>query len=419
MPFEIPESWIWVRLKTIANIYNGNSINENEKKNKYTNVVGRDFIATKDISFDRNINYNNGINIPYEVTNFKIAPKGKVLLCIEGGSAGRKIALTNKEVCFGNKLACFDSLLINDSYLFYILQSNEFQSIFKSNLSGIIGGVSINNIKEILIPLPPIQEQIRIAEKVGIIEPLILNYNNLENKLSELEKSFPDKLKKSILQIAIEGKLVRQDPADEPAFVLLERIKKEKEQLVKEGKIKRDKNNNLLIQDDYKNYYMNMPENWQLCTIKDVCSYGYTAFSFNPIFGDWLLELEDIESGSSKILIRKKITTDTNMNSKVYFDKNMILYSKLRPYLDKVLIAPEQGVATSEIVPFYSFINSEFLIYFLKSSYFLNRVKNLMYGVKMPRLGTNDMLSTIFFLPPIEEQSRIVYKVTKIFKVID
>ena len=106
------------------------------------------------------------------------------------------------------------------------------------------------------------------------------------------------------------------------------------------------------------------------------------------------------------------------MKSKVYFDKNMILYSKLRPYLDKVLIAPERGVATSEIVPFYSYINSQFLIYFFKSPYFLNRVKNLMYGVKMPRLGTDDMLSTIFFLPSLQEQSKIVNKISEIFKVI-
>ena len=166
------------------------------------------------------------------------------------------------------------------------------------------------------------------------------------------------------------------------------------------------------------NYYMNIPENWHLCTIKDVCSYGNTVFSFPPISGDWLLELEDIESGSSIILNRKCINSKTNMNSKVYFDKNMILYSKLRPYLDKVLIAPERGVATSEIVPFYSYINSEYLIYFFKSPYFLNRVNNLMYGVKMPRLGTNDMLSTTFFLPPIAEQSKIVNKISDIFKLI-
>lgn len=107
------------------------------------------------------------------------------------------------------------------------------------------------------------------------------------------------------------------------------------------------------------------------------------------------------------------------MNSKIFFDKDMILYSKLRPYLDKVLIANEKGVATSEIVPFYSFINSHFLIYFFKTPYFLERVSNLMYGVKMPRLGTTDMINTIIYLPPLNEQFKIVNKIKKINLIID
>ena len=133
LPFDIPDNWTWIRLKSFANIYNGNSINEDEKRKKYTNVKGRDFIATKDVGFDRKISYNNGIYIPYEFDGFKIAPAKKILLCIEGGSAGRKIAITDRDVCFGNKLACFDSIIVNDLYLFNIFQSNEFVSIFKSS----------------------------------------------------------------------------------------------------------------------------------------------------------------------------------------------------------------------------------------------------------------------------------------------
>ena len=152
MPFDIPDNWAWIRLKSLANIYNGNSINEDEKKKKYTNVIGRDFIAANDVGFDRTIAYNNGVNIPYESDTFKIAPANKILMCIEGGSAGRKIAITDRDVCFGNKLACFDSIIVDDFYLFNIFQSTEFTSIFKSSLTGIIGGVSINTLKEFIIP---------------------------------------------------------------------------------------------------------------------------------------------------------------------------------------------------------------------------------------------------------------------------
>ena len=277
LPFDIPDNWIWIRLKSFANIYNGNSINEEEKRKKYIGVDGLDFIATKDVGFDGTIAYNNGVNIPYD-SLFKIAPSGKALMCIEGGSAGRKIAITDRDVCFGNKLACFDTIIISDLYLFHILQSNEFLSIFKSSLSGIIGGVSINTLKDFMIPLPPLDEQKRIVDKINSFDPLIHQYENAEVKLSVLEEEFPEKLKKSILQYAIEGKLVKQDPNDEPASVLLERIKVEKEKLIKEGKIKRDKNESCIYKGDDKNYYEKLPQGWCACALNNLATYKKGPF---------------------------------------------------------------------------------------------------------------------------------------------
>ena len=432
LPFDIPDNWAWIRLKSLANIFNGNSINEEEKRKKYMGVEGRDFIATKDVGFDRTIAYNNGVNIPYD-SAFKIAPAGKVLMCIEGGSAGRKIAITNKDVCFGNKLACFDTIIISDLYLFHILQSNEFLSIFKSSLSGIIGGVSINTLKDFIIPLPPIEEELRIVDEINSFEPLIAQYSAAENRLSILEEEFSEKLKKSILQYAIEGKLVKQDPNDEPASVLLERIKAEKEKLIKEGKIKRDKNESYIFQGDDKNYYekidsklipcdettqITLPINWAFCYFGNVSTYGYTTTKMRLLLNSWLLELEDIASGSSVVKTRKYVEKNTNLNSKVPFKSGMVLYSKLRPYLDKIVIADQDGIATSEIVPFYSLIDTDYLVTFLRSPYFLNRVTNLMYGVKMPRLGTQDMTMTIVPLPPLSEQKRIVKKILSINEII-
>ena len=432
LPFDIPDNWTWIRLKSFANIYNGNSINEDEKRRKYTGIIGRDFIATKDVGFDRKINYNNGINIPYD-SSLKIAPKNKILMCIEGGSAGRKIAVTDRDVCFGNKLACFDTILIDDLYLFNVLQSADFLKIFRASLTGIIGGVSINTLKDFIFPLPPIKEQRRIVDKINSFEPLLAKYDLLEKKLSALEAEFLEKLKKSILQYAIEGKLVKQDPNDEPASVLLERIKAEKERLIKEGKIKRDKSESYIYQGDDKNYYekigskmvsceettqINLPCNWSFCYFGNISTYGFTTTKFQHTFNSWLLELEDITSGSLVVKTRKYIDEKTNLNSKVAFKAGMILYSKLRPYLDKIVFADQDGVATSEIVPFYSLVDAGYLITFLRSPYFLSRVNNLMYGVKMPRLGTRDMTMTIVPLPPLLEQKRIVEKVLLISRTI-
>lgn len=174
LPFEIPDSWAWVNVADITNIYTGNSINENEKKTKYMKgASGYCYIATKDVGFDNIINYDNGVKIPNTDNKFRIAPKNSVLLCIEGGSAGRKISVTDKDVCFGNKLCCFVAISVNVFFLYYYLQSPVFHLIFKENINGIIGGVSINKLKQLKIPLPPIEEQVRIVHKINRLNEII------------------------------------------------------------------------------------------------------------------------------------------------------------------------------------------------------------------------------------------------------
>ena len=126
-----------------------------------------DYIGTKDVGFNSSIDYNNGVSIPPRyLPDFKKAPAGSVLFCIEGGSAGRKIAILEKDVCFGNKLCCFSAYAKLSHYLFYYLQSPSFIEIFQKNKTGIIGGVSVNTLKDLLIAIPPIEEQVRIVAKI-------------------------------------------------------------------------------------------------------------------------------------------------------------------------------------------------------------------------------------------------------------
>ncbi|RDU59672.1 hypothetical protein CQA63_06155 [Helicobacter marmotae] len=162
----MPKSWVWVKLGEVCEIFTGNSINADKKEKEFTgHKEGLNYIGTKDINTDRQIMYENGIKIPYCKSNdFKIAKKYSTLLCLEGGSAGKKIGFLEENVCFGNKLCCFESSFCNAKFLYFYLQNPNFLQEFNLNLVGIIGGVGKDKIKDFLIPLPPLVEQVFIVK---------------------------------------------------------------------------------------------------------------------------------------------------------------------------------------------------------------------------------------------------------------
>lgn len=177
----IPEHWKITKLKYIAKIYNGNSISDDKKDNFINEENSLPYISTKDIDADTNkINYANGLFIPKSNLDFRIANEGTILLCIEGGSAGRKIAFTDKKVCFVNKLCCFDTYNTFESkLLYYICQCDAFLTEFNLNMGGLIGGVSGKQLKNMLTVMPPVAEQ-----------KIIINY--LEDKCKEIDKAIAD-----------------------------------------------------------------------------------------------------------------------------------------------------------------------------------------------------------------------------------
>lgn len=209
--------WEWKKLGEVSNIYNGNSINEKVKKERYLDIDdGYPFIATKDVSFDCNVDYNNGVKIPFNERNFKVAKKGSVLICAEGGSAGRKKCFLNQDVCFGNKLFAVDcsKLDLLGKFAFYYVHHDFFLKEFKKLMAGIIGGVSSAKFKEILIPVPPIDEQKRIVNVLDeTFEKIEKIKANAQANLQNAKDLFQTTLFASFEKISVDDNYLLKDVA--------------------------------------------------------------------------------------------------------------------------------------------------------------------------------------------------------------
>ena len=248
-------------------------------------------------------------------------------------------------------------------------------------------------------------------------------------------------LRQKILDLAIRGKLVPQDPNDEPASVLLERIRAEKQQMVKEGKLKAKdiKGDTIIFKGEDNLHYekftdatvkciedeipFEVPEGWSWIRLCNICPYGESStVTSTQIRGNaWILDLEDIEKDTGKILYYATKDERDSKSNKNSFKKGQLLYSKLRPYLNKVVIAPKDGYCTTEILPLtlYGGVSPYYMQIFLMSDTFLSYVNLISYGLKMPRLGTNDGKKALIAIPPLNEQSKIVEKLNYLIAIID
>lgn len=188
---EIPSHWSEIKIKINSKIYNGDSLNENKKaKYESDDETHLAYISSKDIDLDTSIiSYENGLRIPRNEPKYKVAKSNSSLICIEGGSAGRKIAYTNQDVCFVNKLACVSAKNnISSKYLYYTLKGSLFQTQFKLAMSGMIGGVAISSINNFYILVPPLPEQSTIASFLDRKTVLIEQAIDIKQKQIELLK---------------------------------------------------------------------------------------------------------------------------------------------------------------------------------------------------------------------------------------
>ena len=395
MPFDIPDSWTWIRRKNICWLDNGDKVKGKKLPYLEAKVI-------------------RGKSEPtYIDTGVIVGPECKVIL-VDGENSG-EIMTPPFEGYMGSTFKIFSAVKsFNYEFLLFIFLLNK-EKYKNSKIGAAIPHLNKELFRESLIAVPPLNEQERIVAKIIECEPLIIQYSIVEEKLSKLEDEFPEKLKKSILQYAIEGKLVKQDPNDEPASVLLERIKAEKERLIKEGKIKRDKNESYIFQGDDKNYYENLPSGWAKTFVRNIISLTSGTdltpdeYSSDNIGVPYLTGASNISEDDSIIINR--YTNARYVNS----HKDEILLT-CKGTIGKIAINDIGDIHIArQFMSIRSFILNDYMVIYLKTivAYLNSEAKSMIPGI-----DRNQILTKEIMLPPIQEQNRIAYKVSSLLSQI-
>jgi len=354
-------NWQTKKLDEIGIIFNGNSINERVKREKYLGIKnGLPFIATKDVDFESHtIDFNNGVKIPFSEKSFKIAHKNSVLICAEGGSAGRKIAFNEKDICFGNKLFVIETKKdVNSKLVYYWYLTPTFFGAFKKQMNGIIGGVSIGNFKNLEISLPPLPEQHRI---VKILDEV---FADVAKAKANVEKNL-------------------QNAKD-------------------------------LFESYLKSVFNN--KKWEASNLSDVCDveYGYTEKARSK--GDYrFVRITDTDEDGLLTQEKKMYINSFKEASKYILKDGDLLMARTGASAGNVLLfeGDEKAVFASYLIrmKFKKEILSKLYWYFSKSKIYWDQVNQLSAGSAQPQFNGGALKQIVFKFPKsISEQKSIVAK---------
>ena len=430
MPFDIPDNWAWARFGNLVDIQTGASFSKGdsiqENKEGYIRVLrGGNIIPFKYLFKP------DDLFIPTRLINDSIRLQEFDLITPAVTSLENigKVAVIDKKI--GNTTAggfvyIFRPFITNiyiSLVIMKFMSSSLFQKLMKeiTKKSGqAFYNMNKEKLKGIYFPLPPLEEQQRIVDKINSFEPLLQEYEGCEKKLTELESTFSDRFKKSILQYAIEGKLVKQDPNDEPASVLLERIKAEKEQLIKEGKIKRDKNESYIYQGDDKNYYENLPVGWTISKLNSICTKivdgnhnppssldyktDYIMLSSQNIGDLGLINLDKVRYIKKEQFLIENERTKISMDDILFTSVGTIGRSCI--YKQQLNICFQRSVSV-----IHTLINPEYLKYFLDAPEQQFLFVKEATGTAQKGFYLNQLSKLLVKIPPLYEQKRIVNKI--------
>ena len=421
VPFEIPESWEWVRFSSIIELQSGQDM----APDKYNaNGDGIPYITGAS-------NIENGSVIINRWTEYgkAFAYKGDLLLTCKG-TVGTMAILDEPQVHIARQIMAIRTTgEIGILYIQVVLET--LVASLKAAAKSMIPGIAREDVLKSLLPLPPYAEQKRIVSKLSEIAQFVAMYSLRENALNRLYSSFPDQLRKSILQMAVQGKLIPQDPTDEPASVLLERIRAEKQRLVKEGKIKKDKHESVIFRRDNSHYEkldgierciddeipFEIPKNWKWTRFGQVISL-LSGTDFKPEeYNDKQQGVPYITGASSLSEHGVLINRWTEVPRVIVNRGDVLLVCKGSGYGKTVICDIDEAHIARQIMAIKKMttLDMPYIRVFLQANF--EQIKSKGQGV-IPGIDRNSVLNLLFPLPPLLEQRHIVEKQRELFDKI-
>ena len=443
VPFDIPDSWEWVRLGNIGDWGAGATPSRTHPEYYGGNIP---WLKTGDLTDSYIDTIPETITeLALEKTSVRLNPAGSVLIAMYGATIGKlgilSIAATTNQAC----CACFPLGGMNNRYLFYFLMAQK-PLFIKQGEGGAQPNISKEKIVSTLMPVPPLEEQRRIVVMLGRIFPIIDAYSKCKTELDLYNTTFPERLKKSILQEAVQGKLVPQDPSDEPAEALLERIRAEKQRLIKEGKIKKDKHESVIFRRDNSHYEkldgmerciddelpFEIPESWawvylgNISFVTKLAGFEYTKYIAPTLttHGIPLFKGKNIQNGKliecfegfipetvSDELWRSQLSKRCLLTPYVGSIGNVAVFpgtykahlgsnvGKIEPYSDKEVLI-------------------EYILYFLRSAAGYEQLTKYKKATAQESISIEAIRNVLMPIPPLNEQERIVSAIDRALTVV-
>ncbi len=438
VPFDIPDSWEWTRLGFVS------SYAETKKKIKAQDAPPDLWqLDLEDIEKGGRILEHKTVGERKAVGDKTFFEAGNVLYSKLRPYLLKVLVAPADGICTPEIVPFSLYGKILPEYIVAFLKSPYVDGVINAVTYGVkMPRVGTQTMTSLLLPLPPLNEQQRIVNKVNEVMPVVAKYDTTYSKVKELNETFPEALKRSILQWAVQGKLVPQDPADEPAEALLERIREEKQQLIKEGKIKKDKHESVIFRRDNSHYEkcgseilcideeipFDLPASWQwerLINIYNFIDYrGKTPTKTD--YGVPLITAKNVKKGYIDYSIKEYISHEEfrQRQTRGISHKGDILFSTEAPMGNAALADINEFSAGQRLITFQQYgecieISNELMMLFILSDCFQNQLSIQCTGTTVKGIKAEKLKRLLIPIPPLAEQQRILNVIKLAFEAIN